>query len=129
MFPRTLRNNYVYTRHPTNVTATSGMLTRLPAKLSKKQNVCSGRPPIGGLNGLRSEQVKTSGLLRNHTPLSDTKTDMIFEVLMCKTMGNQAVGYTNLKKIKSEPAYCTCRLITHVQILMNTMYRYRIHTW
>ena len=35
MFPRTPRNTGVYTRHPTFVTATSGVLTRLPAKLSK----------------------------------------------------------------------------------------------
>ena len=44
MFPRTPRNTGVYTCHPTFVTATSGMLTQLPAKLSK--------------NGMR---VKTSG--------------------------------------------------------------------
>ena len=31
VFPRTLRNTGVYTRHPTFVTATSGVLTRLPA--------------------------------------------------------------------------------------------------
>ena len=35
VFPRTPRNTGVYTRHPTFVTATSGGLTRLPAKLSK----------------------------------------------------------------------------------------------
>ena len=35
VFPRTPRNTGVYTRHPTFVTATSGVLTRLPAKLSK----------------------------------------------------------------------------------------------
>ena len=35
MFPRTPRNTGVYTHHPTFVTATSGVLTRLPAKLSK----------------------------------------------------------------------------------------------
>ena len=37
MFPRTLRNTDVYTRHPTFVTATSGVLTRLPAWLSKNR--------------------------------------------------------------------------------------------
>ena len=37
VFPRTPRNSCVYTRHPTNVTAMSGMLTRLPAKLSKNE--------------------------------------------------------------------------------------------
>ena len=42
VFPRTPRNTGVYTRHPTFVTATSGVLTRLPAKLSK--------------NGMRSEK-------------------------------------------------------------------------
>ena len=35
MFRRTPRNTCVYTRHPMFVTATSGGLTRLPAKLSK----------------------------------------------------------------------------------------------
>ena len=35
VFPRTPRNTGVYTRHPTFVTATSGVLTRLPEKLSK----------------------------------------------------------------------------------------------
>ena len=35
VFPRTPRNTGVHTRHPTFVTATSGELTRLPAKLSK----------------------------------------------------------------------------------------------
>ena len=35
VFPRTPRNTGVYTHHPTFVTATSGVLTRLPAKLSK----------------------------------------------------------------------------------------------
>ena len=35
VFPQTPRNTGVYTRHPTFVTATSGVLTRLPAKLSK----------------------------------------------------------------------------------------------
>ena len=34
-FPRTPRNTGVYTRHPTFVTATSGVFTRLLAKLSK----------------------------------------------------------------------------------------------
>ena len=35
MFPRTSRNSCVYTCHPTFVTATSDVLTWLPAKLSK----------------------------------------------------------------------------------------------
>ena len=35
VFPQTPRNSCVYTRHPTFVTATRGVLTRLPAKLSK----------------------------------------------------------------------------------------------
>ena len=35
VFPRTPRNTGVYTRHPTFVTATSGVLTWLPEKLSK----------------------------------------------------------------------------------------------
>ena len=37
VFPRTPRNTGVYTRHPTFVTATSGVLTRLPAWLSKNR--------------------------------------------------------------------------------------------
>ena len=37
VFPRTPRNTGVYTRHPTFVTATSDVLTRLPAKLSKNR--------------------------------------------------------------------------------------------
>ena len=37
VFPRTPRNTGVYTHHPTFVTATSGVLTRLPAKLSKNR--------------------------------------------------------------------------------------------
>ena len=39
VFAQTPRNTGVYTRHPF-VTATSGVLTRLPAKLSKKRNAC-----------------------------------------------------------------------------------------
>ena len=35
VFPRTPRNTVVYTRHPTFVTATSAVLTRLLEKLSK----------------------------------------------------------------------------------------------
>ena len=35
VFPRIPRNTGVYTSHPSFVTATSGVLTRLPAKLSK----------------------------------------------------------------------------------------------
>ena len=37
VFPRTPRNTGVYTRHSTFVIATSGVLTRLPAKLSKNE--------------------------------------------------------------------------------------------
>ena len=36
--------------------------------------------------------------LRDHTPLSEIKTDMIF-VLTYKTMGNQAVGYKKKREI------------------------------
>ena len=44
----------------------------------------------------------TSGLLRDHTPLPETKTDMFSEILVCKTMENQAVGVHNTwKKVKS----------------------------
>ena len=56
VFPRNPRNTGVYTRHPTFVTATSGVLTRLPAWLSKnrmhavrhvveKKNCVYTRPP------------------------------------------------------------------------------------
>ena len=38
VFPRTRRNTCVYARHPMFVTATSAMLTRLPAKFFKKRN-------------------------------------------------------------------------------------------
>ena len=38
--PWTPRNTCVYTRHPTQCHATCGVLTRLPAKLAKKQNAC-----------------------------------------------------------------------------------------
>ena len=42
VFPRTPRNTGVYTHHPTFVTATSGVLTRLPAWLSKnRMRVCT----------------------------------------------------------------------------------------
>ena len=64
VFPRTSRNSCVYTRHPMFVTATSGMLTWLLAKLSKNrmrvQTSADRRVEnkIAGLNGLRSEGVK-----------------------------------------------------------------------
>ena len=62
VFPRTQKNTCVYTRHPMFVTAMSGVLTRLPAKLSKNgmrvQTSASWRLKIAGLNGLRSEGVK-----------------------------------------------------------------------
>ena len=66
VFPRTPRNTGVYTRHPTFVTATSGVLTQLPEKL-KKRNAClhAVRQAVGKkiacLNGLRSEGVKDLG--------------------------------------------------------------------
>ena len=76
MFPRTPRNTGVYTRHPTFVTATSGVLTRLPAKLSKngmRVYTLSDRrskKKIACLNGLRSEGVnrcvvKTQNLINS----------------------------------------------------------------
>ena len=59
VFPRTPRSTCVYTRHPTFVTTTSGVLTRLPAKLSKTECVhrSAVENKIASLNGLRSEQV------------------------------------------------------------------------
>ena len=54
--PRTPRNTCVYTRHAMFVTATSGVLTRLPPKLSKNR-MCVIENKIAGLNGLRSEGV------------------------------------------------------------------------
>ena len=65
MFPRTPRNTGVYTRHPTFVTATSGVLTRLPAKLSK--------------NRMRSEKklrVYTASEAKGLTPLRHTTYDI-----------------------------------------------------
>ena len=56
VFPRTPRNTSVYTRHPTFVTATSGMLTR-PSGLTLKKQTC-GRKKIECIHGLRSEGVK-----------------------------------------------------------------------
>ena len=50
VFPRTPRNTGVYTRHPTFVTATSGVLTRLPAYLSKN------RMRVYTLSDMRSEK-------------------------------------------------------------------------
>ena len=50
VFPRTPRNPGVYTRHPTFVTATSGVLTRLPAWLSKN------RMRVYTLSDMRSEK-------------------------------------------------------------------------
>ena len=58
VFPRTPRNTGVYTRHPTFVTATSGVLTRLPAWLSK--NTASEA------KGLRSQCVKH---VNRHQPI------------------------------------------------------------
>ena len=53
-------NTGVYTRHPTFVTATSGVLTRLPAWLSKNRmrvyTLSNGK--IACIHGLRSEGVK-----------------------------------------------------------------------
>ena len=62
VFPRTPRNTGVYTRYPTFVTATSGVLTRLPAKLSKKRmrvyTLSDRRSKKNCVyNGLRSEGV------------------------------------------------------------------------
>ena len=58
VFPRTPRNTGVYTRHPTFVTATSGELTRLPAKLSKNGMRVYTLSDIVCIHGLRSEGVK-----------------------------------------------------------------------
>ena len=59
----------------------------------------------------------SSGLLRDHTQLYETKTDMIFEVLTCKTMGNQAVGYKIVKKWNLNrpniPLYTYIYIISH----------------
>ena len=72
VFPRTPRNTGVYTRHPTFVTATSGVLTRLPAKLSKsgmRVYTLSDRrskKKIACLNGLRSEGVNYLMYFQGH---------------------------------------------------------------
>ena len=63
VFPRTPRNTGVYTRHPTFVTATSGVLTRLPASLSKNRmrvytlSDMRSEKKIACIHGLRSEGV------------------------------------------------------------------------
>ena len=71
MFPRTPRNTGVYTRHPTFVTATSGVLTRLPEKLSKNgmrvytlSDRRSEKNCMYIQYGLRSEGVNAEGSLR-----------------------------------------------------------------
>ena len=50
VFPRTPRNTCVYTRHPMFVTATSDVLTRLPAKLSKNGMRVKMSTEVKGLN-------------------------------------------------------------------------------
>ena len=67
VFPRTPRNTGVYTRHPTFVTATSGVLTRLPAELSKN------RMRVYTLSDMQSEKKlrvytasEAKGLSRQH---------------------------------------------------------------
>ena len=73
MFPRTPRNTSVYTRHPTFVTATSGVLTWLPEKLSKngmRVYTLSDRAvekKIACIHGLRSEGV-------NNFSVNETKS-------------------------------------------------------
>ena len=87
VFPRIPRNTGVYTRHPTFVTATSGVLTRLPAKLSKKRNAClhAVRQAVGKkiacLNGLRSEGVK----LTCDVMCPIISTEICIHVYMCDT--------------------------------------------
>ena len=61
VFPRTPRNTGVYTRHPTFVTATSGVLTR--TRLPFTRCPTGGRKKIACIYGLRSEGVKTSALV------------------------------------------------------------------
>ena len=53
VFPRTPRNTGVYTRHPKFVTATSGVLTRLPAKLQQNRSWIKGL----GKNPQKSELI------------------------------------------------------------------------
>ena len=73
MFPRTPRNTGVYTRHPTFVTATSGVLTRLPAKLAQKTEcVFTVRCPTGGRK--KKLRVYTAPLL-NETLYDSTVSD------------------------------------------------------
>ena len=75
MFPQTPRNTGAYTRHPTFVTATSGVLRRLPEKLSKKRNAClhavrqAVAKKIACIHGLRSEGVKNVLPLSNNAPV------------------------------------------------------------
>ena len=61
MFPRTPRNTGVYTRHPTFVTATRGVLTRLPEKLSKngmRVYTLSDRPSTKKLRVYTASEAK-----------------------------------------------------------------------
>ena len=84
VFPRTPRNTGVYTLHPTFVTATSGVLTRLPAKLSKTECVFTrcptgSRKKIACIYGLRSEGVKKKKKI--HNPVFNTKVGLTSNVL------------------------------------------------
>ena len=76
MFPRTPRNTGVYTCHPTFVTATSGVVTRLPAKHSKNG---MRRQKIACLNGLRSEGVKVGNLRKLVIGISEFSRTRAFQ--------------------------------------------------
>ena len=78
VFPRTPRNTCVYTRHPTFVTATSGLLTRLPAKLS---NACSDVRQSAVKNKTASEANRLR-IVKNNTPLKKYSNYGLCELIM-----------------------------------------------
>ena len=112
VFPRTPRNTSVYTRHPTFVTATSGVLTRLPAWLSKnrmrvytlsdmrskKKNSC--------IHGLRSEGVKITK--KQYWPVKDSavlikNSENLYTVFNLKLISNLYTVFQPWFPIKNVP--------------------------
>ena len=92
MFPRTPRNTCVYTRHPTNVTAMCGVLTRLPAKLSK--------------NGMRVKTSTDQRLKKNcgfkRPPKQTGKQQSKVHLLMCKLDSFTAFSHAIVNPLKNK---------------------------
>ena len=121
VFPRTPRNTGVYTRHPTFGTATSGVLTRLPAKLSKngmRVYTLSDRrsKKIACLNGLRSEGVKYR--YRKNTPIRKT---CVIKLRQC-SYAHQLCLYTSTAHITIHINCINC--INLLQCNIVAMYQY-----